>query len=438
MKRIAVLGTGYVGLVSGAGISDFGHQVTCCDIDTNKIEQLQKGIIPIYEPGLESLVARNVKAGRLKFSLELKKAITEADVVFIAVGTPMGNGGMADLRAVEAVAETIGTHIKGYTVICTKSTVPIGTGDRIQSIIRSNNSNGARFDYVSNPEFLREGAAVKDFMHPDRIVIGASGDKAFEVMEEVYRPLYIRETPLVLTTVETAETIKYACNAFLALKISYINEISTLCDAVGADVHTVAKAMGIDGRISPKFLHPGPGFGGSCFPKDSTALVSMAEKAGVTLNTVIASLETNEFQKELMFKKLQEMTGPVEGKTVAVLGLSFKPETDDIRESPAVNMIRNLIQNKAGVNAYDPIAGDNMKSAIPEITLFDSWESAVRDADAVVIMTEWNEFRGMDLGLVKKLLKSPVVLDTRNILNIEELKRLGFTFDNVGRKVLTG
>lgn len=437
MKRIAVIGTGYVGLVSGAGISDFGHRVICCDIDKTKIEKLTRGQIPIYEPGLDALIARNVIAGRLSFSTAIEKEVAQADVVYIAVGTPQGENGAADLTAVKTVAGTLGKSIKDYTVICTKSTVPIGTGKIVQKIIMENNTNGATFDYVSNPEFLREGAAVKDFMHPDRIVIGATGQKAFDVMEDIYRPLYIRETPLILTSVESAETIKYASNAFLALKISYINEIANLCDAVGADVHTVAKAMGIDGRISPKFLHPGPGFGGSCFPKDASALVTMAEDVGVSINTVRAAIQTNEFQKELMFSKLKKLVGNVAGKTVAVLGLAFKPETDDVRESPAINMVNNLLANGARVKAYDPVAGENMKVLIPEIDLYVSWEDTVTDADAFVIMTEWNEFRSMDLELAKNAMTEAIVLDTRNILNISELKRLGFKFDNVGRKVLS-
>lgn len=437
MKRIAVIGTGYVGLVSGAGISDFGHRVICCDIDKTKIEKLTRGQIPIYEPGLDALIARNVIAGRLSFSTAIEKEVAQADVVYIAVGTPQGENGAADLTAVKTVAGTLGKSIKDYTVICTKSTVPIGTGKIVQKIIKENNTNGATFDYVSNPEFLREGAAVKDFMHPDRIVIGATGQKAFDVMEDIYRPLYIRETPFILTSVESAETIKYASNAFLALKISYINEISNLCDAVGADVHTVAKAMGIDGRISPKFLHPGPGFGGSCFPKDASALVTMAEDVGVSINTVRAAIQTNEFQKELMFSKLKKLVGNVAGKTVAVLGLAFKPETDDVRESPAINMVNNLLANGARVKAYDPVAGENMKVLIPEIDLYVSWEDTVTDADAFVIMTEWNEFRSMDLELAKNAMTEAIVLDTRNILNISELKRLGFKFDNVGRKVLS-
>jgi len=434
MKKITFVGTGYVGLVGGAGISEFGHQVTCADIDQNKIERLKAGEIPIYEPGLESLVKQNVAKGRLHFSHDVPKSIQNADIIFVAVGTPQGSNGEANLSAIESVAKTIGENLNGYKIICTKSTVPIGTGKRIEEIIRSVNPN-VDFDYVSNPEFLREGAAVKDFLHPDRVVIGTRTQKAIKVMGEVYRPLYINETPIISTTVETAEMIKYAANAFLSLKISYINEIPNLCEAVGADVQDVARAMGLDGRISAKFLHPGPGYGGSCFPKDTHALAATGQKNRSPLLTVEAAIKTNASQKVRMVDKLKRiMGGSFKGKTVAVLGLAFKPQTDDVREAASIVIVSNLAESGATVQAYDPIAMDNFKNHFPNIQYFDSWQDAVKNADACILLTEWNEFRGMDLNKLKDLMKTPVLLDTKNIISIQELESRGFTYDNVGRK----
>ena len=434
MKKITFVGTGYVGLVGGAGISEFGHQVTCADIDQNKIERLKAGEIPIYEPGLESLVKQNVAKGRLHFSHDVPKSIQNADIIFVAVGTPQGSNGEANLSAIESVAKTIGENLNGYKIICTKSTVPIGTGKRIEEIIRSVNPNGD-FDYVSNPEFLREGAAVKDFLHPDRVVIGTRTQKAIKVMGEVYRPLYINETPIISTTVETAEMIKYAANAFLSLKISYINEIANLCESVGADVHEVARAMGLDGRISAKFLHPGPGYGGSCFPKDTHALAATGQKNSSPLLTVEAAIKTNASQKVRMVDKLKRlMGGSFKGKTVAVLGLAFKPQTDDVREAASIIIVSNLAESGATVQAYDPIAMDNFKNHFPNIQYFDSWQDAVKNADACILLTEWNEFRGMDLNELKDLMNNPVLLDTKNIISIQGLESMGFTYDNVGRK----
>lgn len=434
MKKITFVGTGYVGLVGGAGISEFGHQVTCADIDQNKIERLKAGEIPIYEPGLESLVKQNVAKGRLYFSHDVPKSIQNADIIFVAVGTPQGSNGESNLSAIESVAKTIGENLNGYKIICTKSTVPIGTGKRIEEIIRSVNPN-VDFDYVSNPEFLREGAAVKDFLHPDRVVIGTRTQKAIKVMGEVYRPLYINETPIISTTVETAEMIKYAANAFLSLKISYINEIANLCEAVGADVQDVARAMGLDGRISAKFLHPGPGYGGSCFPKDTHALAATGQKNRSPLLTVEAAIKTNASQKVRMVDKLKRiMGGSFKGKTVAVLGLAFKPQTDDVREAASRVIVSNLAESGATVQAYDPIAMDNFKNHFPNIQYFDSWQDAVKNADACILLTEWNEFRGMDLNKLKDLMKTPVLLDTKNIISIQELESRGFTYDNVGRK----
>jgi len=436
MKRITVIGTGYVGLVSGAGISDFGHLVRCVDIDKQKIDLLNDGSIPIYEPGLKTLVARSVYAKRLTFSLAVEEAIKWAEVIFIAVGTPQGENGEADISAVIAVAERIGINLNNYKVICTKSTIPIGTGQMIQKIIDQHNHDKIKYDYCSNPEFLREGTAVRDFLHPDRIVLGSTSDKAFEYLKDVYRPLYINETPMVHTTVETAEMIKYASNAFLAIKISYINEVANLCDENDADVHVVAKTLGTDGRISPKFLHPGPGLGGSCYPKDTKALIEIAKKYNIHMATVTAAIETNIFQRKRMFNKLMDLLdNDLKGKIIAVLGLAFKQGTDDVRESPAIEIITGIHDKGGIIKAYDPIANDSMKEIFPALDYKSNWHEAVEGCDAVVIMTEWNEFRSLDLEKLKNLMSQPVVLDTRNILNVSELKRLEFKFDNVGHRV---
>ena len=435
MRKIAIIGTGYVGLVSGAGISEFGHNVICVDIDKKKIDLLNTGNIPIYERGLKSIIERNRVAGRLQFSSDVTRAIEVSDIIFIAVGTPQGKNNEVDLRAVESVAHSIGKHLNGYKIICTKSTVPVGTGKKIESIIQRQN-NSAEFDYVSNPEFLREGTAIKDFLHPNRVVIGARSDKAINIMRDIYRPLYINETPILVTNIETAEMIKYASNAFLALKISYINEIANLCEVVGADIHEVAKAMGQDGRISSKFLHPGPGFGGSCFPKDTQALATIGQINDTPLNTIEAAIKTNKRQKLRMVNKLDRlMNYEMKGKTIAVLGLAFKQHTDDVRDAASKVIVPELIKKGATIHAYDPIAMDNFKIYHSEINYFDNWQEAVNGADALIILTEWNEFRGMDLERLKTLLKTPIVLDTKNILSMQQLELLGFTFDNIGRKI---
>ena len=435
MKKITVIGTGYVGLVSGAGISDFGHRVTCADIIESKIKLLKNGEIPIYEPGLYELVDRNVNAGRLSFTTQVDEAIQQADVIFIAVGTPQSDNGEANISAVESVARSIGKNLNNYKVICTKSTVPVGTGDIICELIRENMVDGGEFDYVSNPEFLREGSAVKDFLWPDRVVIGASSIKAFNIMKEVYRPLYVNEKPILHTNVATAEMIKYAANAFLALKISYINEVANLCEAVGADVHLVAKGMGQDGRISPKFLHPGPGFGGSCFPKDTQAFATLSREKGVPMNTIDAAITTNNIQKTRMVEKLNNLIGgDFSGKTIGVLGLAFKPSTDDVRESSSIEMIQSILDGGGKVKAYDPIANKSMQNIFPDLNYLHSWEETCDGVDAMVIMTDWNEFRGMNLKKLKKVMKTPLVLDTRNILSMDKLSEYGFQFDNVGRK----
>ena len=434
MKKITIIGTGYVGLVTGAGISSFGHDVTCVDIDKNKIQKLNLGEIPIYEPELETIIKNNKSKGKLNFSTDINKAIKNSQIIFIAVGTPMSKNGDSDLSAIENVAKIIGTNLNSYKVICTKSTVPVGTGKKIEEIIKSINKS-IEFDYVSNPEFLREGAAVKDFFVPDRVVIGSSSQKAFEIMQDVYRPLYLNETPIVNTNVETAEMIKYASNAFLALKISYINEIANLCELVGADVHVVSKTMGQDGRISSKFLHPGPGFGGSCFPKDTRALAYAGKKNKIKMNTVEAAIKTNNEQKLRMVDKLKSLLdNKIKDKTITVLGLAFKPKTDDIRDAASTIIIPKLINEGAIINTYDPVAMDNFKSLKYKINYFDNWQDAVKGADALILLTEWNEFRGIDLLELKSLLKEPIVLDTKNILSIKKLNSIGFSYDNVGRK----
>ena len=437
MKKITVIGTGYVGLVSGAGISDFGHSVICADIIESKIKLLKNGEIPIYEPGLYELVDRNVNAGRLSFTTKVDEAIQQADVIFIAVGTPQSDNGEANISAVESVARSIGKNLNSYKVICTKSTVPVGTGNIICKLIRENMVDGGEFDYVSNPEFLREGSAVKDFLWPDRVVIGASSTKAFNIMKDVYSPLYINEKPILHTNVATAEMIKYAANAFLALKISYINEVANLCEAVGADVHLVAKGMGQDGRISPKFLHPGPGFGGSCFPKDTQAFATLSRKKGVPMNTIDAAITTNNIQKTRMVEKLKKLIGgDFSGKTIGILGLAFKPNTDDVRESSSIEMIQSILDGGGKVKAYDPIANKSMQNIFPNLNYLHSWEETCDGVDAMAIMTEWNEFRGMNLKKLKKIMKTPLVLDTRNILSMDKLSEYGFQFDNVGRKTV--
>ena len=438
MKKIAIIGTGYVGLVSGAGLAEFGHEVTCIDINEEKIHKLNKGMIPIYEPGLKSLVSKNTKDKRLYFSSNIEGVIRDSKIIFIAVGTPQDSDGRADLSSVNSAVNTIISNLNSYKIICTKSTVPVGTGKWITSKISEKHTTD-KFDYVSNPEFLREGSAVNDFLFPDRVVVGASSSKAFKEMREVYRPLFINKTPVMEFSVSSSEMIKYASNSFLALKISYINEIANLCETVDADVHDVALGMGKDGRISSKFLHPGPGFGGSCFPKDIEALKELGESNGIALNTVSATIETNKAQKERILKKIFKlMDNNVNGKRIAILGLSFKPNTDDIRESPSQFIVSSLIKESAWINAYDPVAINNFKELYPDINYFENWKDCVTDADACIVMTEWNEFRGIDLVELKSLLKSPSLLDAKNIFSIKKLKSLEFNFDNVGRNFIWG
>ena len=434
MKKITVIGTGYVGLVSGSGLADFGNYVTCVDVDDERINLLSSGHIPFFEPGLKEIVERNMAADRLCFSTDVSGAISQADVIFIAVWTPMDGDGSADLSAVKDVSKTIGENINSYTLIATKSTVPIGTREIINSIISEHAPQNTTFDVVSNPEFLREGSAVRDFLLPNRVIIGTDSEQVVELMREIYRPLFLNETPFVFTDIPTAETIKYASNAFLAVKVSYINELANLCDATGADIHVVARAMGLDGRISPKFLHPGPGFGGSCFPKDTRALIHSAEIKGVELKVVKAAADANEAQIDVIIKKLERLAGgSLKGKRVAVMGLAFKANTDDIRESRAVAMVDYLLSREAEVAVYDPAAMSNMKLLYPDLDYADSVESAVKGASAALVMTDWNEFRGLDLAHIGELMKKKVIVDAKNLLSREQLAENGFAFEGVGR-----
>ena len=434
MKNITIVGTGYVGLVTGVGLSEFGNKVICADIDKDKIFKLKSGEIPIYEPGLEEIIKRNVKSERLFFSNDISLSIQKSEVIIIAVGTPQTSRGNANMTYVDSVVRAVKKNLKDYKIICTKSTVPIGTGKKIIKTLSNDFEQGSDFDYVSNPEFLREGSAVKDFLWPDRIIIGATSDKAFDIMCDIYRPLYINKNPIKHTTIETAEMIKYASNSFLALKISYINEIANLCESVGADIHDVASAMGQDGRISDKFLHPGPGFGGSCFPKDLVSLIAVSKEKNVMIETLSAAVKANENQKAKMCIKLENlMDTNIKDKKIAVLGLSFKANTDDVRESSSIDMIEFIINKGGVVRAYDPIANASMSKLFGNILYFDDVYDAIEGADALVVMTEWNEFRALDLPRIKNIMKHPCILDTRNVINMSELSDLGFIYDNVGR-----
>jgi UDPglucose 6-dehydrogenase len=435
--RIVMVGTGYVGLVTGACFSEFGVDVVCVDKDEGKIARLKAGGIPIFEPGLDKLVESNVKAGRLSFTTDLKSAVPGADAVFIAVGTPSRRGdGHADLSYVYAAAEEIGRALTGYAVVVTKSTVPVGTGREVARRIKAVRPD-AQFDVASNPEFLREGAAIGDFMRPDRVVIGAESERAREVMRQLYRPLYLIETPIVFTALETSELIKYAANTFLAAKITFINEIADLCEKVGADVHDVAKGIGLDGRIGKKFLHPGPGYGGSCFPKDTLALVKTAQDYGSPLRIIETVVDINDKRKKRMAEKVVAACGgSVAGKTVAVLGLTFKPNTDDMRDSPSLDILPALQAAGARVVAYDPEGMHEAKHMLPGVELAKDAYAAMEGADCLVIVTEWNQFRSLQLDRVKKLLKSPIVVDLRNVYSPADMKAAGFVYHSVGRPAL--
>ena len=432
--HVAVIGTGYVGLVSGACFSEFGVSVVCVDKDADKIARLQRGEMPIYEPGLDQLVESNVRAGRLSFSTDAKAAIAGADAVFIAVGTPSRRGdGHADLSYVFGAAEEIAASLTGYAVIVTKSTVPVGTGRKVEAILRKARPAGG-FDVVSNPEFLREGAAIEDFMRPDRVVIGTESERAREVMRALYRPLFLIETPMLFTSIETAELTKYAANSFLATKITFINEVADLCEKLGADVQDVAKGIGLDGRIGRKFLHAGPGYGGSCFPKDCLALVRTAQEAKAPLSIVETVVAVNEDRKRNMADKVvQACGGAVKGKTLAILGLTFKPNTDDMRDSPSLAIVPALLQAGAIVRAFDPEGMGEAKKLMPDITYCGNSYETMAGADALVLITEWNEFRALDLQRVKSLLKTPTVIDLRNIYKPAEMAAAGFFYTSIGR-----
>ncbi|MDR3465854.1 MAG: UDP-glucose/GDP-mannose dehydrogenase family protein [Xanthobacteraceae bacterium] len=432
--RIAMIGTGYVGLVSGACFADFGHQVTCIDKDVAKIAALQRGEIPIYEPGLNELVAGNMAAARLDFSTDLRDAVAQADAVFIAVGTPSRRGdGHADLSYVHAAAREIAENLKGFTVVITKSTVPVGTGDDVERIMRETNP-AADVVVASNPEFLREGAAIRDFKHPDRIVVGTDDERGRKVIAEIYRPLYLNQAPVMYTGRRTAEMIKYAANAFLATKITFINEIADLAERTGADVQDVARGIGLDNRIGGKFLHAGPGFGGSCFPKDTRALVKTAQDHDVPLRIVEAVLAVNDNRKRAMARKVAAaLGGQLRGKTIGVLGLTFKPNTDDMREAPSIPLITALQDLGAHVQAYDPVGMAQARLELPAITYCDNPYSCAAKADALVIVTEWEQFRALDLARLKAEMTRPVIVDLRNIYRPDEMAEHGFIYDSVGR-----
>jgi len=442
MAKIAVIGTGYVGSVSGACLADFGNHVICVDNNAEKIEALKKGIIPIFEPGLDAVVERNSRCGRLSFSTDAASALKTSDVVFIAVGTPPADDGSADLAFVEAAARQVGSLIDKYTVIVDKSTVPIGTGRKVAGWVNEElkkRGENIEFDVVSNPEFLREGSAVYDFTHPDRVVIGSESMRARNIMKDVYRSLYLNETPYIETNIESAEMIKYASNAFLAVKITFINEIANLCEKTGADVRDVARAMGKDGRIGAKFLHPGPGYGGSCFPKDTKALAKIGRDHGEIMTIVETTIETNEKQKLRAAKKIEEAMGTIKGKTLSILGLAFKPNTDDMRESPAIAICEYFAGRGAKLRLYDPAAMKEAEwrlSAIKNSVYFAADEyDAIKGSHALVLATEWNQFRNIDLSKVKELLASPYFFDLRNIYKPDEVLSIGLRYFGIGSKV---
>ena len=433
--KVTMLGCGYVGLVSGACFAEFGASVTCFDVDNIKVNKLLDGIIPIYEPGLDALFEKNIEQGRLSFTNDLNDCIPDSDVIFVAVGTPTRHGdGHADLSYVYQAAKDIAPLLNAYTVIVDKSTVPVGTARNVKRLIAETNPD-ANFDVASNPEFLREGAAITDFLRPDRVIIGTENKRTENVLRELYRPISLIEAPVFSTDLESAEMIKYASNAFLATKISFINEMSVLCEKVGADIHDVAKGMGLDSRISRKFLHPGPGYGGSCFPKDTQALVRIAQEHGVSSRIVETVIEVNKAQKARMIKKIRNALGGNEsGKTIAVLGLTFKPETDDMRDAPSLSILPKLIENGCQIKAHDPKGISEAKTLLPsEVQYYDDVYSTVENTDAVVLMTEWNIYQNLDMNLVKEKLKQPVFIDLRNVYEPNTMKTLGFEYYCIGR-----
>lgn len=434
--KITMIGTGYVGLVTGTCFAEFGHHVTCVDNDQSKIKKLTEGVIPIYEPGLNTLVAKNVKEQRLEFTSKLEESVAAAEAVFLAVGTPSSRrgDGYADLSYIYEATREVAAHLDGYTVIVDKSTVPVGTARQVARVIKETNPE-ADFDVASNPEFLREGAAINDFMRPDRVVIGVDSERAEEVMRAIYRPLYLQETPIVKTDIETAELTKYAANAFLATKISFINEIALLCDSIGANVVDLARGIGMDGRIGKKFLHPGPGYGGSCFPKDTLALMRVAQEHGQNLRIVEAAVEVNAAQKAKMVKKIRDSLGGSEaGKTIAVLGLTFKPETDDMRDSPSITILPALLEKGAVIKAHDPQGMEEAKKYLPDTIVYvNNAYEACDGADAVILMTEWNQYRALDFDRLGEMMKTKILIDLRNVYEPEKLRGKGFAYTGVGR-----
>ncbi|WP_028581275.1 UDP-glucose dehydrogenase family protein [Desulfogranum japonicum] len=433
--KINMIGTGYVGLVTGTCFAEFGHTVTCVDTNTQKIEDLKKGQIPIYEPGLDVLVKKNTTEARLHFTTDLAESIPDADAVFLAVGTPSSRrgDGYADLTYLYEAAKSIAQYLKGYTVVVDKSTVPVGTARQVRRIIAETNPQ-AEFNVASNPEFLREGAAINDFMRPDRVVIGVEDERAEELLREIYKPLYLRDTPIVCTTIESAELAKYAANAFLAVKISFINEIANVCEAVGANVTDIAKAIGMDGRIGNKFLHPGPGYGGSCFPKDTLALLRIVQEHGENVRIVEAAVEVNAAQKARMVKKIREaLGGSIAGKKIGVFGLTFKPETDDMRDAPAITILPALLEKGAKIKAHDPKGMEEAKRYLPEeIEYVQNAYEAAENADCVVLMTEWNQYRALDLERIRNSMASPIFIDLRNVYEPDKMNQQGFTYTGVG------
>jgi UDPglucose 6-dehydrogenase len=431
--NICVVGVGYVGLVTAACFSEFGIDVTCVDCDAAKIARLEAGEVPIFEPGLEELVRKNLREGRLRFTTSLKEGVEHALVIFLAVGTPPQDDGSADLRFVDAVARELAETMDGYKVIVTKSTVPVGTGERVAETIRTHQATPVTFDVVSNPEFLREGSAVEDFMRPNRVVIGASSEQAIAIMKDLYRPLYLIETPFLITDVATAEFVKYASNAFLAAKISFINDIAQLCERVGVDVNVVAKGMGLDSRIGPKFLHAGAGFGGSCFPKDSMALIQTGAAHGVRLELMESVIRINRGQRARILEKVERLASGLAGKTIGVLGLAFKPNTDDLREAPAMELIESLLERGATVKAFDPAAMEQAALVLPSVEMCKDPYAVAEGSDALVLMTEWNQFRNLDLDRLRSALTRPVFVDGRNVYDPSRMASQGFIYEGVGR-----
>lgn len=431
--HISVIGTGYVGLVTGACFAEFGLNVTCMDTDAKRIGKLEKGEVPFYEPGITELVAKGIRDNRLAFTTDIARAVDQALVIFIAVGTPSRSDGSADLSYVEEVGRGIAAHMTGYKVIATKSTVPVGTGEKLREVIRTHQKHPVPFDIVSNPEFLREGSAIEDFMRPNRVVIGADSPEAIAIMRDLYRPLYLIETPFVITDIPTAEMIKYASNAFLAAKVSFINEIANLCEKVGADVQVVAKGMGLDQRIGSKFLHAGPGFGGSCFPKDVAALIDTGDRHGVEMRIAKAVVAVNERQKMMMVEKIRRTLDGLQGRTIGVLGLSFKPNTNDLREAPALTIIKRLLEEGCAIRAYDPAALEEAARLLPAIIPCGDPYDTAKGSDALVILTEWNQFRNLDFDRLKTVLRQPVLIDLRNVYEPGRVASMGFRYVSVGR-----